>query len=258
MIKDLLLYFALLLWFVVPSSAQPTILSTDYTVDANSIVEVDIVARDFDQLSGLQFAIDWDNSVLQFITVSDFALPNAGSANYNIYNTGKLRIQWFGDAFDVQNNTALFTVRFQAIGSAHTTTPIQFMEDTNTGGTIFAVELINGAGNIIDTVFEDGSVTVTGPNASPTIENASVELLQNVPNPFTNHTYITFELKKTETITFSIFDTLGKEVFKRTAKYTVGQHHMKIENTDLPTSGIYTYQIRGAQYGLSKKLIFKK
>ena len=256
--KELLLYFALLLWFVVPTWAQPTILSTDYTVDANSIVEVDIVARDFDQLSGLQFAIDWDKSILQFITVTDFALPGAGPANYNISNTGKLRIQWFGNAFGVQNDSPLLTIRFQAIGSSQSTTPIQFMGDTNAGGTNFVMEMIDETGNVVETTFEDGSVTVTGTNASPTIEKPSVELFQNVPNPFTNYTDITFELEKTETITVSIFDTFGKEVFKRTAKYTVGQHHMKIENTDLPTSGIYTYQIRGAQYGLSKKLIFKK
>lgn len=258
MIKKLLLYFALLLWFVVPIQAQPTILATDYTVDKNDIVKVDVVARNFEDLLGFQFAIDWDESVLEFVTISDFILPGAGAANYSISESGKLRIRWNNDSFSIPHNATLFTIHFKAIGAPKDETIIEFTDDTNTSSTPFIIEFIDGAGNLVQVNFENGSARINGTiSSTQVIENKAV-LHQNSPNPFHTNTHIIFELKETEDLTFSIFDTLGKEVYKRTAKYSVGQHHMNIRNTDLPASGVYIYHLRGEQYGLSKKLTFIK
>ena len=250
MIKELLLYFALLLWFVVPLQAQPTIFASDIRI-VNDNAQFDVKAKNFDTLQSLQFAIDWDQDLFEFVTLNNFSLTNAGTNNYNISSTGKLRINWFGDALQIEDNQILFTVNFKITGTVNDDTSIEFTDDITGQGTNFIVEFLDGNSNLLDVQF--GLMTST--NVVP----ANIKLHQNKPNPFHTETIILFELKTAETITFSVIDILGHELLRRTAKYSTGKHHLTITNEDLPSSGTYFYQIRGAHsVDFCKKLIFSK
>ncbi len=254
--KELLLYFALLLWFVVPLQAQPTILASHYTADENDIVEVDIMAREFDQVIGLQFAVDWDETILEFVSVENFSLPFAGSSNYNISASGKLRVNWFGDAYTAAENVPLFTIRLKAIGVADESSEVIFTDDTNAGGTPFVIEIIDSNSNFVDVQFENGSVTINGPMTSASVPLPQLALLQNTPNPFHTFTQILFQLNTADVLSLSVYNTQGKEVFTRTAKYSVGQHRIVIENDDLPTTGLYVYRLRSEKSGEFSKIMF--
>ena len=66
MIKDLLLYFALLLWFVVPLQAQPTIFAEDVEGKPGDEIEVLVKAENFVDVVAMQFTFEWDADVLEF------------------------------------------------------------------------------------------------------------------------------------------------------------------------------------------------
>lgn len=256
--KELLLYFALLLWFVVPLGAQPTIFASQIDVDPNGIAEVKVMARDFDAIIGLQFAVEWDESVIEFITAKDFSLPLAGSNNFNISDSGRLRIRWNGDAHNIDDNAVLFTIEFKVIGNPNDFTSVHFRDDPNPNSTPFVIEAIDANSSIINLTFEDGSVSINGPMSNTNALETIAILSQNAPNPFDNQTLITIELNTTQDLEFVVLNTLGQEILKRTAKYTVGKHHIVIQNKDLPTAGIYIYKIRGEQGEISKKMFFIK
>ena len=76
MFGKLLLYFALLLWFVVPSSAQPTIIFPDLEVKKGDRINVDVTANDFDSLIVLQFPMIWNSEVLDFVEIDSSALTS--------------------------------------------------------------------------------------------------------------------------------------------------------------------------------------
>ena len=84
------------------------------------------------------------------------------------------------------------------------------------------------------------------------------ELLQNVPNPFSNLTTIFYNLKNPAHIQFRIFDNMGKEVIRINAEtQKKGQNNIEIDMKGFP-KGMYLYSIYvNGQIADTKKMIVK-
>ncbi len=84
-------------------------------------------------------------------------------------------------------------------------------------------------------------------------------LYQNYPNPFNPSTNISFDLYKVSDVTISVFDVLGKEIWvRKIPKLRTGFHRILFETAKLknvPSSGIYFYQLQTNQQILTKKMI---
>jgi len=101
MTKRVLLYFALLLWFVVPVTAHPTIFVEDSSADPLENITADVKVSGFSEIAGMQFSVNWDATVLQFDSVSinsvdglpDYFYP--GNIGTQVSNEGKLTTLWF-------------------------------------------------------------------------------------------------------------------------------------------------------------------
>ena len=86
----------------------------------------------------------------------------------------------------------------------------------------------------------------------------TVESLIVYPNPFTNNSYVSFDLNKPGNVTIEIFDVNGKQLATsiNNKKYLAGKYTEKINIDQLHlTSGTYIYRIliNGNLY--SRKLI---
>jgi len=91
----------------------------------------------------------------------------------------------------------------------------------------------------------------------------SFELFQNYPNPFNGETKISYILNKKERITFTVFDMLGNEVYRRdmgdqSAGYNDFSWDARNNNGETLASGMYIYSIAGALSSLSRKLVLLK
>ena len=97
------------------------------------------------------------------------------------------------------------------------------------------------------------SINETGLNAySP------VELEQNQPNPFSQTTWIKFELKKAGKVNLEVFDVLGKKIASLygNEEFHEGNYDYIFNATTYNLKpGIYYYSITCDEYALTKKMI---
>lgn len=258
--KDLLLYFALLLWFVVPLQAQPTIFSPDIVVEEEEIIEVEIKAKNLGAIVAAQFSVGWDDNVLEFMGFQDWSL-STNNMNHNVSTTGKLRIQWYSDVGEaVEDNAVLGRLQFKVIGEPNAMSLIEIGDDSNEGGTSFVVEFISSDYQIYNMTLEDGSVTVNGPinTSTDVLADQKIALHQNFPNPFSETTAIKFDLLQSEDIQIQVIDMIGKTIYQHTKRYEQGTHMFHISDSDLPVTGVYFYRIASDTFDLTKKMVFNK
>ena len=83
-------------------------------------------------------------------------------------------------------------------------------------------------------------------------------LFQNEPNPFENNTVIRFILEKPSFATLQIMDITGKTIKMIQDDYPAGQNFINIDNSQLPASGMYYYQLRTKDFNDTKKMLYIK
>ena len=87
------------------------------------------------------------------------------------------------------------------------------------------------------------------------IAGARFEVYQNQPNPFMDKTQIGFYLPVATKTTLSIFDEMGRLVFKRSADLEKGHNAFEIAGSLLGTSGNYYYKIETATDAAVRKMV---
>jgi cohesin domain-containing protein len=256
MIKRVLLYFALLLWFVVPLSAQPTIFIEDESIDPNSNISIDVKMSDFIDIVSIQFTINWDSAFLKFdsVSISDpSVLPEYNSANIGTTNAhlGKLITSWVSpdlSGVTLDDSTALFILHYTVLGAAGNSSEIDI---TNT-------EFSNGNGDVLDGTVESGTVTVLQSNG---IENSNLQinhaftLYQNEPNPFDNQTVIKFDVHEPSDFVLEVYDLKGSLVYAHKAYYLSGNQTIILSKEMLPLVGTYFYKLKTKDYFITNRMI---
>ncbi|GEM_PF-2310446 len=111
---------------VNPAPANPNALfieADDFAIECNdSIVNIPIRVRNFDLMTSAQFAVVWDELVLDYIGFTD-SINATGhpTALYNFANTstGQFRFSWFDadgvPGEDLPDSTVIFTLRFKLL-----------------------------------------------------------------------------------------------------------------------------------------------
>ena len=108
-----------------------TLISSNETVSPGDLVTVDITTQNFDDIVELQTSLSWENSVLEFVGLTDFNLPglDAGDFNTSFVSFGSLCIDWTSansSGNSVPDNSVLFRVQFTAIGNPLECTQVSF------------------------------------------------------------------------------------------------------------------------------------
>ncbi len=254
MLKHLLLYFALLFWWVVPVGAQLTFSLPDLQVESGDEMEVDISVENFNVINTVQFSMRWDPEVVQFMEVIDTNLNNKLGLTMNLMNIqdGFFAFLWFDNTLigeNIEDGDHFLKMRFKAIGPNGSMSDLLISDDP----TPFLAGDANTSGPI-DIDRNNGTVTVGEPNSILTHESGSLQLHPNQPNPFRDHTLIQFDLTDSEYITFSVFDLAGQKVLEQRQHYPAGSQYITLEQHQLPAPGTYLYQIQAGQYLLTQKM----
>lgn len=79
--------------------------------------------------------------------------------------------------------------------------------------------------------------------ASGSLEYSGLKVYQNVPNPFTTETEISFEIDKDQTVILQIFNAEGRLILSRSNQFNRGLNSFRITEDDLKTKGILFYTI---------------
>lgn len=139
-----------LLSILLPCFAKADlVISPVVTQDGNNIT-ADFLVQNFDDILSMQFAVEWDASVMQYETIENFILePNAPiDANFgvNTMGNGIISHSWYD--FDLQSVTlddcnTLFRIKFTSLNGQ--ASPIQIVSHL-----LLPIEVVDGNLNFLD------------------------------------------------------------------------------------------------------------
>ena len=253
--KFYLLLVVLTLFALGTLAAQEVVLKTpDLEVDPDETFSLDLQVEDFELITGLQFSVNWDPEVLEFVNVDNFGLPGLtteGNFGTMQVDQGILRFAWFHQELTgvtLPDMSTVFSVKFKVVGDPNTNTQVTI---TNVP---IVVEVVSTSGMLPFNI-QNGTVTVMGPNAANETISTDFVLYQNSPNPFSEVSYIRFDLNKSTQTHLSIYDQTGRVVYTESAYYSAGSHAIPIERNLFQSAGTYVYTLQTANGTATRQLV---
>ncbi|MDH3652584.1 MAG: cohesin domain-containing protein, partial [Saprospiraceae bacterium] len=140
--------------------ASLRLIGSDEVGASGEDVCVEISVRSFNNIAGMQFSINWDQSFLSYTGVSAFNLSGLsdGSFNSDNVNEGKLVLQWLepsSSGISLPDDTRIFQVCFNITGTSGSRS-VQFSNDP------LAIEIVDANDMRVNFTKKDGTVTVEG------------------------------------------------------------------------------------------------
>lgn len=212
----------------------------DQELMAGEWLEIDFHAKDFREISALQFTLDFNPDWLNFEGVEACALPELDASNFgqHLLEQGKLTAAWYHpQPQSLEDGSCLFTLKFQAKTNAYLSECLHLTPEP----TASLAYQTDGIGRGLRLEF----AAATG-----------VQLYQNHPNPFTQNTQIRFYLPQPEKATLSIYDLNGRVVHQRFGAFTAGEHVITLDGNMLEQEGIYYYKLETSTFSGVRRMIF--
>jgi Cohesin domain/Secretion system C-terminal sorting domain/HYR domain len=219
----------------------------DRAVSAGELVAIPVRAKDFNDKLGWQMTLNFDTQLFDYQGVAAGELNHISENNFGESDLehGNLTSAWFSPkAISVVDDAILFTLYFSVKKAASTlenvlkiTSDITPAFGFDASKNKFTPQIIFAKNTIVPPV------------------SVNFELSQNRPNPFNDETFIGFTLPESTDATFSIFDAAGKLMQTSTNFYDKGRHEIRLNRTDLPTNGVYFYEIRTNQTTARRRMV---
>lgn len=194
-------------------------------------------ARELIQLSGYQFTLEYDDEILEAVDFVSEGLE-LDASNFGFIGSGMITTSWndFGTR-DLEG--ALFSIVFTAKAGGELSESVLLSSKVTRAEAYDA----NLDGMPVKLAFE-------GQEAQ-----GEFELYQNVPNPFTNNTQITFDLPTDMPATVTIYSAMGKVVRIIPVDGQRGQNMVTVSQAELTGSGILYYQLDAGRFTATRKMI---
>lgn len=87
-----------------------------------------------------------------------------------------------------------------------------------------------------------------------TLTNSKFDMLQNVPNPFNGNTTIKFNSPSTETVSFFVFDVIGRQVHSSKINAVTGTNTISYSSEKV-APGAYFYTLSNSKTKITKRMI---
>lgn len=211
------------------------LMIADRSFAAGENVEITFTAEEAMDLLGMQFTLNVDNS-LQFLGVSSDAI----AINNNNLNVGNRMITMSWDDLSAPTVSGeMFTMSFMATKDGYLSEVLSMSSDMT------SAEAYNSDAQILDLNLEfRGAVT-----------QEDFALYQNNPNPFSDNTEIRFNMSEASDYTLDIMDVTGKIIISSSAYADKGINTINVTKSELPSTGVYYYQLSAAGKVAVKKMI---
>lgn len=196
---------------------------------------IDIISTEAIDLSGFQLSIDLAGDYNR-IDINN-GMVQLKEENYNMTDDN-VRLSWNSRSpVLLPDGEPLFSLRIEAA----------------------EVPLISIGNDRYNQIYDDGlnsyNISFKKLQAIKEVEN-DIVLYQNQPNPFTQSTYITFDITSPQPITFEIYDVKGSMLYQQNEFYQKGNHKITVDKNELGLNkGIHYYQIKTQKRSLIRKMI---
>ena len=207
------------------------------TPESGERIEVDVTSDNFSDVLGLQFTLEYDQGVFEFLELKEGVLDIV-EGNYGHFSeAGMLTVSWNGlKPNSYKKHEVLFTLVFRAKDQGSLSETLQFSDvitksEAYVGGEIRKLSL---------RFLED---------------SRAFALYQNAPNPFDSETIIKFDLPESGPADLAFYDATGQVVFMIRGDYAAGQNQVRLERSDLPVQGLYYYELSIDGQRATKKMV---
>ncbi len=222
-------------------SDKTLVLTTEnVTFEKGQQVTIPVRVSTNASLSGIQFTMNFDNSVLSLINIDPSAM-NVTDRNFgfNKVHEGILTTSWNDDSsIDFNAGQTLYTITFVAKANGS------------------AADLIHITSDITTAEAYDAESKIW--NVSWKVDNRELSkdfaLLQNTPNPFKESTLIGFELPQSMPATITVYDVTGKVIKVANIQGVKGYNTIEMLKAELNT-GILYYSLKAGEFTATKKMV---
>lgn len=206
---------------------------------------VDFRAKDFNQLFGYQFSIDFDENAIEFDDLSAGKLAKLSEANFGLskLHEGVITSSWNNDeATLLVDDEIVFSLTFKAL------TDVLLSEVLQINSRYTVAEAYTENLELMD-------VAIQYSDTKAIVAESRLRLLQNQPNPFKTETVVGFTLEATEFATLTVHDLSGRILLEVAGTYEQGYNEIVINRTDLQASGVVYYQLATETGSATRKMI---
>ncbi len=231
----------------VRNAASVKLQLTDRAVQAGDFFELVFTSADFQDMGGLQLALEYAVEELEFhgfVSASQAIQPQF----YHDDMAGSLRMSWVdpsGSGLSLSGETPVLTLRFKALNSNTTISDLLWI---NTNTMRAEATDVNLGQYQVELDWE--ALTSNG----GTGQQAGYYLYQNVPNPAKEETRIRFSLPFAQRATLDLIDPLGRVVASYEQLFPQGFSELNISTQQLQ-SGLYQYRLRTEAYTEAKTMM---
>lgn len=242
-------------------TAQAVLLKVPSSeLDENqSIARVDVLADSFIRITGVQFTLKWDPTVLEFDKVAYMGIIGLDdNVNFGLTDIDKgiMTFYWYDETSSsgvngvtLRNGTPLFSLDMKVVGALHSYTLVEFVGDPT------VIEMVNADDVVLDFVLEPGMISVGKLSGINDPAESSAKLSVS-PNPFKEFIRTEFELKQASEVFTTVYDLKGNSVFSNNKFFGAGKNTMTFQKGQFPAPGSYFLSIKTEEFKEVKKLFF--
>jgi Cohesin domain/Secretion system C-terminal sorting domain len=213
--------------------------------NVGSTVAVELIATQFTDIAGFQFALAYDNTKIKIVTAD---IPNNSTlenwnffpptGNINIFSTNHIKFSW-NDPSDLNNtltpNSVLCTLIFEILSVATTGICVNPLEQP--------LPLAFGQGNETAEFVSFTCANMTNTNQPNQTNHLSLTV---APNPIVETAAISFNALESAPVEINIINTLGQNCWQRSMTAQAGENKISIDRTQFPTTGLYYITLQHA------------
>ncbi|MBK8549237.1 MAG: T9SS type A sorting domain-containing protein [Saprospiraceae bacterium] len=219
------------------SRSSRTVGTTQTSFAKGELVRIPVYMNQSSNINGIQFTMEFDASGLELVNIvheftndQHFGMARLGE--------GKITFSWNDNKmFPAEKDNALMTLEFMALHSGN------IAEAFEINSSVINAEMYDGnlkTHNLVWKVSEN--------------ENSFV-VHQNIPNPFSQMTEITFDLPEAGEVHCTIRDLSGKLVKEVRQFFDAGSRKIIVSKSELPANGVYFYTVQSGQHRETKMMV---
>jgi hypothetical protein len=220
-------------------------LMKDSTVNGGEVTQAIFQTSDFQNITGFQFTLQYDQEVLEVLEISAENLPGFNSANFHLMeDAGVVTFAWTspnGEPVSFSGSEELIKVTFSAKTGGGLLSEFVSIDRTPTEPLIFddSGQAMKLQLEFIDLAFAKPRLLVANPR----------------PNPFNDLTVVDCFVPETDEVYLSVFDVNGRQVFQSPSIAIHGYYSFNIKGKDIPGPGVYFIRVNTAREAVSLRLI---
>ncbi|MEP7195578.1 MAG: T9SS type A sorting domain-containing protein [Saprospiraceae bacterium] len=213
----------------------------DRNIEIDKEYKIDFTSSNFKNIEGFQFTLNFDQTALEF-TGKESGVLNLQDENFglNRLEQGIITTSWNSDSeLNADNSQVLFSINFRSKKSGYLSDLIQL------NSIITKAEAYSNLDELMDLKLKFQSDQT----------KHKTELLDNLPNPFSESTSIRFYLNEEAFVNIRLFAVTGQVLKEYTVSGKKGINAIEIKKQDLNSSGIILYQMESNNYSATKRML---